>query len=132
MKKTLWDDQQRGYKILLDKDGIAAQLPAPTPLSPPPYTQPTQEQFVKRVEGYLYGAVYVAKQIRRGNLWKIKWADQIQQTMLLEMLEWTHTPPMIVRWTPTIVAISCGIGAARLRGRMKLKLIAIGSRGKAQ
>ena len=97
-EKTLWDAQQRGYQILLDKDGIAVQLPAPTPFSPPPYTPPTQEQFVKRVEGYFYGAVYVAKQIRRGNLWKIKWADQIQQTMLLEMLEWhahaTHDSPM--------------------------------------
>lgn len=97
-EKTLWDDQQRGYQILLDKDGIAVQLPAPTPFSPPPYTPPTQEQFVKRVEGYFYGAVYVAKQIRRDNLWKIKWADQIQQTMLLEMLEWhahaTHDSPV--------------------------------------
>lgn len=97
-EKTLWDDQQRGYKILLDKDGIAAQLPAPTPFDPPPYTPPTQEQFVKRVEGYFYGAVYVAKQIKRGNLWKIKWADQIQQRMLLEMLEWhahaTHDNPV--------------------------------------
>lgn len=97
-EKTLWDDQQRGYRILLDKDGIAAQLPAPTPFSPPPYTPPTQEQFIKRVEGYFYGAVYVAKQIKRGNLWKIKWADQIQQTMLLEMLEWhahaTHDSPV--------------------------------------
>jgi aminoglycoside 6-adenylyltransferase len=87
-EKTLWDDQQRGYKILLDKEGIAAQLPAPTPFAPPPYTPPTQAQFIQRVEGYFYGAVYLAKQIRRGNLWKAKWADQIQQTMLLEMLEW--------------------------------------------
>ncbi|MCB9455143.1 MAG: aminoglycoside 6-adenylyltransferase [Anaerolineaceae bacterium] len=96
--KTLWDDQQRGYKILLDKDGIAAQLPTPTPFAPPPYTPPTQTQFIQRVEGYFYGLVYVAKQIRRGNLWKIKWADQIQQTMLLEMLEWhahaTHDSPV--------------------------------------
>lgn len=96
--QALWDDQQRGYKILLDKDGIAAQLPAPTPFVPPPYTPPTQAQFIQRLEGYFYGAVYVAKQIRRGNLWKIKWADQVQQTMLLEMLEWhahaTHDSPV--------------------------------------
>ncbi|MBI5670642.1 MAG: aminoglycoside 6-adenylyltransferase [Chloroflexi bacterium] len=97
-KKTLWGDQQRGYKILLDKDGIAVQLPAPTPFDPPPYIPPTQEQFIQRVEGYFYGAVYVAKQIRRDNRWKAKWADQIQQTMLLEMLEWhahaTHEQPV--------------------------------------
>jgi aminoglycoside 6-adenylyltransferase len=94
----LWDDQQRGYKILLDKEGIAARLPPPTPLDPPPYTPPTQAQFIRHVEGYFYGAVYVAKQVRRGNLWKAKWADQIQQRMLLEMLEWhahaTHDSPV--------------------------------------
>jgi aminoglycoside 6-adenylyltransferase len=94
----LWDDQQRGYAILLDKDGIVTLLPAPTPLDPPPYTPPTQAQIIKRVEGYFYGAVYLAKQIRRSNLWKAKWADQIQQTMLLEMLEWhshaTHGQPV--------------------------------------
>jgi aminoglycoside 6-adenylyltransferase len=96
--KYLWDDQQRGYHILLDKDGIASRLPAPTPFAPPPYTPPTQAQFIKRVESYFYGAVYVAKQIKRHNLWKAKWADQIQQRMLLEMLEWhshaTHDSPV--------------------------------------
>ncbi len=96
--QRLWDDQQRGYKILLDKDGIAAQLPPPTPFDPPPYTPPTQAQFAKHVEGYFYGAIYVAKQIRRSNLWKAKWADQIQQRMLLDMLEWhahaTHDSPL--------------------------------------
>lgn len=87
-EQRLWDDQQRGYHILLDKDGVAAQLPAPTPFDPPPFTPPTQSQFIQRVEGYCYGAVYLAKQIKRGNLWKAKWADQIQQRMLLDMLEW--------------------------------------------
>ena len=86
--QALWDDQQRGYKILLDKDGIAAQLPPPSPFDPPPYVPPIQVQFIQRVEGYFYGAVYLAKQIKRGNLWKAKWADQIQQRILLEMLEW--------------------------------------------
>lgn len=97
-EQRLWDDQQRGCRILLDKDGIAAQLPAPTPFDPPPYTPPTQAQFIKRVEGYYYGAVYLAKQLERGNLWKAKWADQIQQRMLLEMLEWhahaSHEQPI--------------------------------------
>lgn len=96
--KYLWDDQQRGYNILLDKDGIAARLPAPAPFDPPLYTPPTQTEFIKRVESYFYGVVYLAKQIKRGNLWKAKWADHIQQHMLLEMLEWhahaTHDRPV--------------------------------------
>lgn len=97
-EQRLWDDQQRGYEILLDKDGVAAQLPPPTPFDSPLYTPPTQAQFIRRVESYFYGAVYIAKQIKRDNLWKVKWADQIQQTMLLEMLEWhahaTHNTPV--------------------------------------
>jgi len=97
-EKYLWSEQERGYTILLDKDGIAAQLPAPTLFDPPPYTPPTPAQFIKCVEGFYYGAVYLAKQVVRGNLWKAKWADQIQQRMLLEMLEWhahaTHNEPV--------------------------------------
>jgi aminoglycoside 6-adenylyltransferase len=97
-RRSLDDDKVRGYTILLDRDGIAAQLPPPGYFEPPAYTPPTPEQFHKRVEAYFYGAVYVAKQIKRGNLWKVKWADQIQQTMLLEMLEWhahaTHKSPV--------------------------------------
>jgi aminoglycoside 6-adenylyltransferase len=109
-QQQLWDDQQRGYRVLLDKDAMAAQLPIPTPFEPPLYTPPTQEQFIRRVEGYFYGAVYVAKQIRRGNLWKVKWADQIQQTMLLEMLEWhahaTHDSPVDTYFR----GVSCATG----------------------
>ncbi|MBK8020609.1 MAG: aminoglycoside 6-adenylyltransferase [Chloroflexi bacterium] len=87
-EQRLWDDQQRGYTILVDRDGMGPRLPRPTPFEPPSYTPPRREQFVHRVETFFYGAVYVARQIRRGNLWKVKWADQIQQSMLLEMLEW--------------------------------------------
>lgn len=97
-EKRLRSEQERGYTILLDKDGIAAQLPAPTLFDPPPYTPPTQAQFITCVEGFYYGTVYLAKQLVRGNLWKVKWADQIQQRMLLEMLEWhahaTHNKPV--------------------------------------
>lgn len=94
----LWDDQQRGYQVLLDRDGVAARLLPPQPFVPPAWSPPTADQFQKRVESYFYGAVYTAKQIRRGNLWKAKWADAIQQRMLLDMLEWhahaTHAEPV--------------------------------------
>lgn len=109
-EQRLWDDQKRGYNILLDKDGIAARLPPPEPFAPPPFTPPTQEQFVSRIEGYFYGAVYLAKQIKRGNLWKAKWADQIQQRMLLEMLECTLMSPTMSLLIPIIAATSCGSG----------------------
>jgi aminoglycoside 6-adenylyltransferase len=83
----LWDSQQRGYDIWLDKDGLASKLPSANPLTIPSVA-PSQEEFRRCVDGFFYGAVYVAKQIKRDNLWKVKWADVYQQYGLLQMLEW--------------------------------------------
>jgi aminoglycoside 6-adenylyltransferase len=83
----LGDSQQRGYDIWLDKDGLVAQLPSPDSYITPSNT-PTQEEFQKCIDGFFYGAVYVAKQIRHNNLWKLKMADVYQQEELLKMLEW--------------------------------------------
>ncbi len=86
--QTLWPSQQRGYAVLLDRDGVGDQMPQAIsdPVVPaPPLDEVT---FRKTVEAYWYGSLYVAKQIKRGNLWKVKWADQMQQTTLLTMLEY--------------------------------------------
>jgi len=87
-EQALWDDQTRGYEVLLDKDGLGNQLPTARTFEPAPFTPPSGEAFRNRVEAYYYGAVFTAKQIKRGNLWRAKWADQYQQKALLEMLEW--------------------------------------------
>ncbi|MBK9124649.1 MAG: aminoglycoside 6-adenylyltransferase [Chloroflexi bacterium] len=87
-EQRLWNSHLRGYDILLDKDGLAARLPAPRPFDVPPFEPPDANAFSQAVDTYFYGAVYVAKQIARHNLWKVKWADQNQQNCLLTMLVW--------------------------------------------
>lgn len=100
-EQRLWSSQRRGYRALLDRDGYAARLPAPSPAGILDAPAPDEATFVSIVEEFWYGAVYVAKQIRRGKLWKAKWADQMQQRALLTMLEWhaqaTH-PAGIDTW----------------------------------
>jgi aminoglycoside 6-adenylyltransferase len=86
--QELWEEMARGYEVLLDKDGIGPQMPKPKYFTPPRFTQPDEAHFVQRVRTFYYGAVYVAQQIKRKNLWKAKWADVYQQSFLLEMLEW--------------------------------------------
>lgn len=78
---------QRGYYILVDKDGLAAQLPPP-PFSPPPCEKPSEHVFVLAVSWFWHGSVYVAHQIRRRNLWVVKFRDWTMKELLLKMLEW--------------------------------------------
>ena len=84
---TLGDVYQRGYYILVDKDGLAAQLIPPS-FSPPPYEKPSEQTFALAVDFFWYGAVYVAQQIRRRDLWIVKSRDWMMKEQLLRMLEW--------------------------------------------
>jgi len=79
----------RGYYVLVDKDGLAAQLPSP-PFSPPPYERPAETFFVSLVNWFWNDAIVVACQIRRRNLWVVKLRDWRMKEILLRMLEW-HT-----------------------------------------
>lgn len=86
--QRLWSSQQRGYAVLLDKEHLAPLLPA-IASDPSVFSQlPDESAFRKLIDQYWYGSLYVARQIKRGNLWKVKWADQLQQNTLLTMLEW--------------------------------------------
>jgi len=84
---TLSGVYHRGYYILVDKDGLAAQLILPS-FSPPPYEKPSEHTFALAVGFFWYGAVYVARQIRRRNLWAVKFRDWTMKEILLKMLEW--------------------------------------------
>jgi aminoglycoside 6-adenylyltransferase len=77
----------RGYDILVDKDGLAARLPAP-PDAMPPVDPPTSERFAAAINTFWHGAVYVAKQIKRDNLWTVKYRDWTMKQQLLAMVEW--------------------------------------------
>ncbi len=85
--KALPEVYQRGYSILIDKDGWAAQMPGP-PNAPPPSKLPSKDDFLATVNEFWYGAVYVAKQIQRRNLWVVKARDGTMKDGLLEMMEW--------------------------------------------
>jgi aminoglycoside 6-adenylyltransferase len=100
----------RGYYVLVDKDGLAAQLPSPS-FSPPPYERPSEHAFELAVGFFWLGAVYVAHQIRRRNLWVVKFRDWMMKEHLLRMLEWHarathgweydtwHNGRFLSRWT---------------------------------
>jgi aminoglycoside 6-adenylyltransferase len=84
---TLDGIYHRGYYILADKDGLAAQLP-PSPFSPPPYEKPPERFFAFLVNCFWHDAVVIACQIRRRNLWFVKLRDWKMKEILLRMLEW--------------------------------------------
>jgi aminoglycoside 6-adenylyltransferase len=78
---------QRGYRLLVDKDGLAARLP-PCPYTPRPAPRPTPAEFQQSVELFWYGALQAAKTLRRGDLWSVKVGDANLKRSLLELLEW--------------------------------------------
>jgi aminoglycoside 6-adenylyltransferase len=81
---------RRGMRVILDKDGMAAQLrrvissidsSIPRP--------PTQHEFLEVVNDFLYHAVFTAKHLRRGELWwTVTCLDCYMQLLLLRMMEW--------------------------------------------
>lgn len=78
---------QRGYRVLLDKDGLAAQLPpAPGTVSPP--VPPAPEVFLQTVHQFWYDAYALAVMLRRGELWRAKMRDHALESDLLHMIEW--------------------------------------------
>ena len=85
--QTLPDVYQRGYAILIDKDHTAAQLPPPS-FRARPTEPPALAAFLQTIHAFWYGALYVAKQICRRNLWVVKFRDWGMKEYLLRMIEW--------------------------------------------
>lgn len=78
-----------GYRVLLDKDGLAAQLPPPTYRAYLP-KPPTETEYQTWVNDFLTDAPYVAKCLWRGELFPAKWCldYDMKHVYLLKMLEW--------------------------------------------
>jgi aminoglycoside 6-adenylyltransferase len=94
--QTLTTDQQRGYRILVDKDGLAAKLPPP---ATPPYEPPSEAAFIECIENFFYGTILIAKQLKRGNLWTVQWANCIERGFMLNLIEWyTHALHHVDTW----------------------------------
>jgi aminoglycoside 6-adenylyltransferase len=84
-------EYEAGYRILLDKDGLADGLKPPTYQAYIP-SSPTQAQYIEMIEVTLLDATYVAKYLRRADLMAARF---ILVTFLIDeqlrpMLEWHY------------------------------------------
>jgi aminoglycoside 6-adenylyltransferase len=79
---------KRGAKVLLDKTGQCVKVVPvlPTPLTPRPL--PSAGEFDFTCNAFWYTTVYVAKQLRRGDLWLVKVRDGNLKGLMLQMIEW--------------------------------------------
>ena len=78
---------QRGYRVLVDKDGLAAQLP-PSPFTNPPSPKPTPAEFDFVIREFWYEALHVAQYILSRELWVVKFRDASMKNCLLQMMAW--------------------------------------------
>jgi aminoglycoside 6-adenylyltransferase len=78
-----------GYRVLVDKDGLAAELPPPTFRSYIP-VRPDEATYQRLVTDFLIGVPYVAKGLLRDQLLPAKWVLDFDMRFnyLLPMLEW--------------------------------------------
>lgn len=82
-------DFDGGFEVLADKDGIIQSFPEPTYTS---YliTKPTQEQFLECINDYFWDATYVAKYLRRNELFFAKYMfdSALRFEYFEKMIEW--------------------------------------------
>lgn len=81
------DLYERGYRVLLDKDGLADGLPAPNDAAPR-RPLPSATGFVETVCEFWFEAAHMPTYLVRGDLWVVKFRDWTMKEMLLRMLEW--------------------------------------------
>jgi len=80
----------RGMQIVLDKDGMAAQLQKIiSSIENLPPRPPTQHEFLEVVNNFIYHTVFTVKHLRRGELWwTVTCLNCHMQRLLLQMMEW--------------------------------------------
>jgi len=81
------DLYERGYRVLLDKDGLTAGLPAATGAAPR-RPLPSAAAFGETVSEFWFEAAHMPTYLVRGELWVVKFRDWTMKEMLLRMLEW--------------------------------------------
>lgn len=84
---ALNDLYRRGYRVLVDKDGLTDRLPLPTD-GAPRKDLPDQQKFADIVTEYWFEAAHMPTYLTRGDLWVVKHRDWTMKQMLLRMLEW--------------------------------------------
>ncbi len=82
------DLARRGMQVLLDKDGIAADLQLVT-AETVPHRPPAPNEFLEVVNDFWYHTVWTVKKLRRGELWVAKsCGDGYLKHLLLRVMEW--------------------------------------------
>lgn len=76
-----------GYKVLIDKDRFARNLPKPSKKQVPPES-PTYEALSASIEKFWFNAYHVAKYLTRDDLWRAKYYDWELKQLLLKMMGW--------------------------------------------
>jgi aminoglycoside 6-adenylyltransferase len=78
---------ERGYRVLMDKDGLASRLPSPTGASPL-HALPSAAGFADVVSEFWFEAAHMPTYLAREEFWVVKFRDWTMKEMLLRMLEW--------------------------------------------
>jgi aminoglycoside 6-adenylyltransferase len=78
-----------GYTILIDKDNLLSQLPAPA-YKGFGVKRPGEGDFRKSVNEFWFEVFHVAKYLSRNDLWAAKFRDFSTKELLLQMLQWNH------------------------------------------
>jgi aminoglycoside 6-adenylyltransferase len=78
---------QRGYRVLVDRNGRAARLRAPEGRSPV-RARPTEEEFLATTTEFWFEAMHIPRYLLRNELWLVKSRDWTMKRMLLRMIEW--------------------------------------------
>lgn len=77
----------RGYKVLLDKKGLAEGLPVAGRI-PQSGSRPDQPEFSRLESEFWFEATQVAVYLARRDLWVVKFRENTMHSCLLTMLEW--------------------------------------------
>jgi aminoglycoside 6-adenylyltransferase len=84
--QTLDELHERGYRVLIDKKGLASRLPAPSYTSPVRLL-PSEAEFEAAVEEFWLEASHIPKYLQRDDRWVVKFRDWTMKELLLQMLE---------------------------------------------
>ncbi len=85
-----YESYKNGYRILVDKDHVAAQLKPPTG-GGFSITPPSRDRFLQTIYDFWFEAYCVAKYLARGDLWLAKRIeDSYIKDHLYRMILWHH------------------------------------------
>ena len=79
---------KRGARAILDKDELAVKLIPPVFTPPTPAPLPSEEEYRAAIEMLWFGAYYVARQMRRGDLLMVQFRHRQLVEVTLHMAEW--------------------------------------------